>query len=111
MVGGGPARCAAYVSAARTGGFVLWIDRMTDWEGRQIIAGFASDLMERIPNDDILGSLPELWGSRDEDLVAYWKNRNNAFQRTVTWLPTLDPEMLKTAYLDIVLERTATSRG
>jgi len=122
VVGGGPAGCAAAVSAARTGadvvlveryghlggmstgGFVLWIDRMTDWEGRQVITGIANDILERIPDDDVLGPPPELWGSRDEDMVAYWRDRTNAFQGTVTWSPTVDPEMLKLAYLDMVLE-------
>jgi NADPH-dependent 2,4-dienoyl-CoA reductase/sulfur reductase-like enzyme len=60
VVGGGPAGCAAATAAARlgadvtlveryghlgglaTGGLVFWIDRMTDWEGRQVIAGYAS---------------------------------------------------------------------
>ena len=73
LVGGGPAGCAAAVSAVHmgadvvlveryghlggmsTGGFVLWIDRMTDWEGRQAITGIANDILERIPDDDVLG--------------------------------------------------------
>jgi drug/metabolite transporter (DMT)-like permease len=59
VVGGGPSGTAAAVAAARagadvvllerynhlgglsTGGLVIWIDRMTDWRGRQVIAGFA----------------------------------------------------------------------
>ncbi len=78
LVGGGPAGCAAAVSAARmgsdvvlveryghlggmsTGGFVLWIDRMTDWEGRQIVTGIANDILERTADDDVLGPPPEL---------------------------------------------------
>ena len=77
VVGDGPAGCAAAVSAARmgaavvlveryghlggmsTGGFVLWIDRMTDWEGRQVVPGIAHDILERIPDDDVLGAPPE----------------------------------------------------
>ena len=65
VVGGGPVGCAA-VSAARmgadvvlveryghlggmsTGGFVLWIDRMTDWEGRQVITGIARSEERRV---------------------------------------------------------------
>lgn len=122
VVGGGPAGCAAAVSAARmgaavvlveryghlggmsTGGFVLWIDRMTDWEGRQVVPGIANDILERIPDDDVLRPPPELWGSRDEDQVAYWQDRTNAFQGTATWSPTVDPEMLKLAYMDLTLE-------
>ena len=64
IVGGGPAGCAAAASAAAvgagtvlveryghlggmsTGGLVIWIDRMTDWDGRQLITGFATDLLD-----------------------------------------------------------------
>jgi len=123
VVGGGPAGTAAAASAARfgadtmlveryghlggmsTGGFVLWIDRMTDWQGRQVITGFANDLLDRLPRDAMLGPPPDLWGSKDAAAVAYWKARANAFQGTITWSPTVDPEMLKMASLDLVLER------
>ena len=37
--------------------------------------------------------------------MAYWRDRYNAFQGMVTWSPTVDPEMLKMASLDLVLER------
>ncbi len=123
VVGGGPAGCAAAASAAAlgadtmlveryghlggmsTGGFVLWIDRMTDWHGRQVIAGFANDLLDRLPKDAVLGPPPELWGSKEAPAVAYWRDRHSAFQGTVTWAPTVDPEMLKMASLDLVLAR------
>ena len=57
VVGGGPAGCAAALAARRlgaevllverynhlgglsTGGLVVWIDRMSDWTGRQVITG------------------------------------------------------------------------
>ena len=57
VVGGGPAGTAAAIAAGRlgaevllverynhlgglsTGGLVIWIDRMTDWSGQQIIRG------------------------------------------------------------------------
>src|ERR687885_3070717 len=76
VVGGGPAGCAAAVAAARagaevllleryghlgglsTGGLVIWIDRMTDWEGRQVITGFARDILERLPRDGVTGAPP-----------------------------------------------------
>ncbi len=126
VVGGGPAGSAAAASAARmgadtilveryghlggmsTGGFVVWIDRMTDWEGRQVITGFANDLLDRLPGEAVLGPPHKLWGTRDKDLVAYWQDRHCAFQGTVTWSPTVDPEMLKIASLDLVLERGVT---
>ncbi len=90
VIGGGPAGTAAAASAGRlgadvilmeryghlggmsTGGFVVWIDRMTDWEGRQVITGFANELLDRLPNDALLGPDDELWGSKDPRLVEYW---------------------------------------
>jgi NADPH-dependent 2,4-dienoyl-CoA reductase/sulfur reductase-like enzyme len=66
VVGGGPAGTAAAIAAGRlganvllverynhlgglsTGGLVIWIDRMTDWSGRQVIRGLADELMERL---------------------------------------------------------------
>src|SRR5262245_33739389 len=123
VVGGGPAGTAAAASAAQlgadavlveryghlggmsTGGFVLWIDRMTDWAGRQVIAGFANDLLDRLPRDAVLGPPVDLWGSTDSAAVAYWKDRHSAFQGMVTWAPTVDPEQLKLASLDLVLAR------
>ena len=83
VVGGGPAGCAAAVAARRlgakvtlverynhlgglsTGGLVIWIDRMSDWEGRQIITGFASEILERLPADAIAGAPQEQWGSQE----------------------------------------------
>src|SRR5919197_2724758 len=74
VVGGGPAGCAAAIAAARagaevllleryghlgglsTGGLVIWIDRMTDWGGRQVIAGFAHDILDRLPKGTVSGA-------------------------------------------------------
>jgi len=113
VVGGGPAGCAAAVAARRlgakvtlverynhlgglsTGGLVIWIDRMTDWEGRQVIAGFASEILDRLPADAIAGAPRELWGSTDAEAVAHWRERLSAFRDTVTWSPMIDPEWLK----------------
>src|SRR5262245_14249729 len=123
VVGGGPAGTAAAASAAQlgadtmlveryghlggmsTGGFVVWIDRMSDWQGRQVITGFANDVLDRLPRDAVLGPPPDLWGSKDAAAVAYWRDRYNAFQGMVTWSPTVDPEQLKMASLDLMLER------
>ncbi|MCI0869688.1 MAG: FAD-dependent oxidoreductase [Chloroflexi bacterium] len=123
VVGGGPAGCAAASSSAAvgadtvlveryghlggmsTGGFVIWIDRMTDWDGNQVISGYARDLIDLVPKDAILGPPDDLWGSRDSRVVDYWQERHNAYQGTVTWSPTIDPEMLKIAYMELALER------
>src|SRR5947207_13246650 len=113
IVGGGPAGCAAAVAAARTGaevllveryghlgglstgGLVIWIDRMTDWEGRQVIEGFAVDILERLPKGGVTGAPPELWGSKDSNANAYWGQRLGSFRNIVTWSPLIDPEWLK----------------
>jgi hypothetical protein len=122
VVGGGPAGTAAAVSAAKmgadtilveryghlggmsTGGFVTYIERMTDWSGRQIIAGFANDILDRMPKETVLGPPDEHWGSKDPHLVEYWADRHNAHHGMVTWSPTVDPEMLKMVSNDLVVE-------
>ena len=123
VVGGGPAGCAAAASAAKsgadtilmerygylggmsTGGLVIWIDRMSDWSGRQVISGFADDLIDRIPKEGLLGPSKEQWGSQDPELVKYWRSRASSFNGQVTWSPTIDPEMLKNALFDTVIEK------
>jgi hypothetical protein len=125
VVGGGPAGCAAATAAARlgadvtlveryghlgglaTGGLVFWIDRMTDWEGVQVIAGYGGEVIERLPEEAVLGPPRDIWGSTDPVDVAYWKPRLKAFRETVTWSPTVDPEWLKVASLDLLEEAGA----
>ncbi len=125
VVGGGPAGSSAAASAARmgadtvlleryghlggmsTGGFCLWIDRMTDFSGQQVISGFASDVLDRMPKEALLGPSSELWGSEDPELIDYWRQRAAAFHGVVTWSPTIDSEMLKIAHQDEVLNRGA----
>ena len=122
VVGGGPAGCAAAVAAARlgadvllleryghlgglsTGGLVIWIDRMTDWDGRQVITGFANDILDRLPQDAVAGADPSAWGSKDPALNAYWAQRLGSFRNTVTWSPVIDPEWLKLESLRIALD-------
>lgn len=122
VVGGGPAGTAAAVAAARqgaavtllerynhlgglsTGGLVIWIDRMSDWEGKPTIRGFAEDLFHRLPKDAVAGPAPEEWGSQDPTRAAYWAQRTAAYHGVVTWSPTIDPERLKLLSQEIVLE-------
>src|SRR5580704_14796736 len=122
VVGGGPSGTAAAVAAARTGadvvllertnhlgglstgGLVIWIDRMTDWTGQQVIRGIANDLLDRLPKDAIAGPPRGLWGSADEATAAYWKERTAAYHGIVTWSPTIDPEHLKLASQELLLE-------
>ena len=123
VVGGGPAGTAAAISAGRvgadvmlverynhlgglsTGGLVIWIDRMTDWNGTQVIAGLAHEFMDRLPEDALLGPIPSDWGSRDTATAEYWAQRSAAYHGIVTWSPTVDPEGLKTLSLRMVRDQ------
>ena len=123
VVGGGPAGSAAAITAAKTGadvilveryghlggmstgGFVVYIERMTDWEGQKVIGGFADDILDRLPKEGVLGPPDELWGSKDPQLVEYWGDRSNAHHGMVTWSPTIDPEMLKIVSNEMMLEQ------
>jgi 2-polyprenyl-6-methoxyphenol hydroxylase-like FAD-dependent oxidoreductase len=123
VVGGGPAGTAAAAAAARagadvtllerynhlgglsTGGLVIWIDRMTDWEGHLTIRGFAQELVDRLPPDAIAGPASADWGSRDPTRAEYWGPRTAAFHGIVTWSPTIDPERLKLISQEMLLER------
>src|ERR1700733_4176743 len=119
---GSPYRTAAAVEAARTGadvvllerynhlgglsigGLVIWIDRMTDWSGAQAIRGIANDLLDRLPKDAVAGPPRGLWGSADAATAAYWRERTAPSHGIVTWSPTIDPERLKLASQELVLE-------
>jgi hypothetical protein len=123
VVGGGPAGFAAALAARRagapevllverynhlgglsTGGLVIWIDRMTDWSGRLVIAGIGDELLQRLPEDAVAGAPPELWGSTDPEPVAYWRERQGAFRDTVTRSPMIDPERLKYLSQEMLIE-------
>ncbi len=122
VVGGGPSGTAAAVAAARagadvvllerynhlgglsTGGLVIWIDRMTDWNGRLAIRGFAEEILDRLPIGAIAGPPNDKWGSRDPAEAAHWAQRTAAYHGIVTWSPTIDPERLKLASQEMVLE-------
>jgi 2-polyprenyl-6-methoxyphenol hydroxylase-like FAD-dependent oxidoreductase len=123
VVGGGPTGTAAAAAAARegasvallerynhlgglsTGGLVIWIDRMTDWQGDLVIRGFAEELFDRLPPDAVAGPAQPDWGSRDAEKAAHWAQRTAAYHGVVTWSPTIDPERLKLLSQQIVLER------
>lgn len=121
VVGGGPAGTAAAVAARRlgqrvtlverygdlgglsAGGLVIWIDRMTDWEGTPVIAGVGAELLDRLPEGALAGPGPDLWGSTDPEQVAYWRERLSAFRETVCRSPMIDPEWLKIASHELLI--------
>ena len=96
-----------HLGGLSTGGLVIWIDRMTDWEGRLVIRGVAEELMDRLPPDAIAGPGREEWGSREAARTAHWSQRTAAYHGIVTWSPTIDPERLKLLSQDMVLEAKA----
>jgi NADPH-dependent 2,4-dienoyl-CoA reductase/sulfur reductase-like enzyme len=87
VVGGGPAGTAAALAARRagadvllveranhlgglsTGGLVIWIDRMTDWHGRLVIAGIGSELLQRLPEGAVAGP-PDRSGARPRPITS-----------------------------------------
>ena len=123
VVGGGPAGTAAALAARRygadvmlverynhlgglsTGGLVIWIDRMSDWNGTRVIAGIAEDIFDRLPKEAVQGPPRADWGAKDTETAAYWGQRTAAYHGIVTWSPTLDPEALKTLSMRMVVER------
>ncbi len=123
VVGGGPSGTAAAAAAARagadvtllerynhlgglsTGGLVIWIDRMSDWQGQLVIRGFADEIFQRLPADAVAGPDRDDWGSTDPAKAAHWAQRTAAYHGVVTWSPTIDPERLKLLSQEIVLER------
>src|SRR4029077_1383180 len=92
-----------HLGGLSTGGLVIWIDRMTDWTGAQVIQGIANDLLDRLPKDAIAGPPRDLWGSADAATAAYWRERTAAYHGIVTWSPTVDPENLKLLSQEMVL--------
>jgi len=121
VVGGGPAGFAAAVAAARagakvtlverygclgglsTGGLVIWIDRMTDWQGNLVVGGIGKELMDRCDAEGaLIGPPPEQWGSRDSKLAGYWGVRTAGQSGVVNFSPTIDPEILKIISNDMV---------
>ena len=122
VAGGGPAGTAAAVAAARagaqtmllerynhlgglsTGGLVIWIDRMTDWQGTPVIRGIGEELLARLPREEVAGPPPSAWGSRDAASAGWWALRTAAFHGVVTRSPTVSPESLKTESQRLALE-------
>ncbi|MFS2053853.1 FAD-dependent oxidoreductase [Variovorax sp. CT11-76] len=93
-----------HLGGLSTGGLVIWIDRMTDWSGRHVIQGLAAEFMDRLGREAVAGPPREDWGSRDAAKAEHWSLRTAAFHGVVTHSPTIDPEMLKGVYHQMVRE-------
>lgn len=125
VVGGGPAGTAAAIAASRcgadtvllerynhlgglsTGGLVIWIDRMTDWDGKLVIRGIGEELLTRMPAEAIKGPPSDDFGSVDASRVEHWRRRSSAHHGVVTWAPTIHPEYLKSVSQELVAESGA----
>jgi hypothetical protein len=73
-----------HLGGLSTGGLVIWIDRMTDWSGQQVIRGFAEEIMDRLPADAVAGPARAEWGSKDPARAAHWSQRTAAYHGIVT---------------------------
>ena len=58
----------------------------------------------RLPADAVAGPARAEWGSKDPARAAHWSQRTAAYHGIVTWSPTVDPERLKLASQEMVLE-------
>ena len=92
VVGGGPAGTTAAIAAARlgadvilaerynhlgglaTGGLVIWIDRMTDWQGDLLIRGLGEELLDRLPRTRF-SARP---GSNGDRATSSWRTNGRA---------------------------------
>ena len=125
VVGGGPSGIGAAVAAARsgadtvlieryehlggmgTGGLVTIIPNLSDFSGKQQIAGITQEWIDRL-NLREAADYPkkEHWGSDDKKLVAYYQNRSffNIREQRVLYSVHIDAEISKCILNDMVEE-------
>jgi hypothetical protein len=125
VVGGGPGGIGAAVAAARsgadtvlieryehlggmgTGGLVTIIPNLSDFSGKQQIAGITQEWIDRL-NLREAADYPkkEHWGSEDKKLVAYYQNRSffNIREQRVIYSVHIDAEISKCILNDMVEE-------
>lgn len=125
VVGGGPGGIGAAVAAARsgadtvlieryehlggmgTGGLVTIIPNMSDFSGKQQIAGICQEWIDRLePREAVDYPKKEHWGSDDKKLVDYYENRSffNVKERRVLYSVHIDAEISKCILQDMVEE-------
>ncbi len=125
VVGGGPGGIGAAVAAARcgadtvlieryehlggmgTGGLVTIIPNLSDFSGKQQIAGITQEWIDRL-NVREAADYPkkEHWGSDDKELVSYYENRSffNIREKRVLYSVHIDAEISKCILQDMVEE-------
>jgi hypothetical protein len=125
VVGGGPGGIGAAVSAARngadtvlierygylggmgTGGLVTFIPQLTDYTGKQQIAGITQEWIDRlIARNAVDMPKKEHWGSLDKELVRYYFQRSFFMTRLdrVVYAAVIDAEVSKFILNEMVEE-------
>jgi hypothetical protein len=123
VVGGGPGGIGAALTAARsgantvlieryghlggmgTGGLVTIIPNLSDFSGKQQIAGISQEWVDRLERRNACDyPKKEHWGSKDKKLVAYYENRSffNVHEKTVLYSVHIDAEISKCILNDMV---------
>jgi hypothetical protein len=125
VVGGGPGGIGAAVTAARsgadtvlieryehlggmgTGGLVTIIPNLSDFNGKQQIAGISQEWVERLERREACDyPKKEHWGTDDKKLVGYYQNRSffNVREKRVLYSVHIDAEISKCILQDMVEE-------
>jgi hypothetical protein len=125
VVGGGPGGIGAAVSAARsgadtvlieryehlggmgTGGLVTIIPNLSDFSGKQQIAGISQEWIERLEKREATDyPKKEDWGSDDPKVVQYYQKRSffNVREKRVLYSAHIDAEISKCILQDMVEE-------
>ncbi len=133
VVGGGPGGVASAITAARngaktvlveryghlggmaTGGLVNIFPNLSDISGKQHIAGFCQEVIDRLEvRDGASYPREEDWGTSDKKVVDYYRNAGlgwfyirqdlNTGKERVLYSALVDPEILKDELNDMVTE-------
>jgi hypothetical protein len=125
VVGGGPGGIGAAMTAARsgantvlieryghlggmgTGGLVTIIPNLSDFSGKQQIAGISQEWIDRLKRRDAVDHpKKEHWGTKDSKLVAYYEDRSffNVREKTVLYSVHIDAELSKCILNDMMKE-------
>ncbi len=125
VVGGGPGGIGAALTAARsgadtvlieryehlggmaTGGLVTIIPNLSDFSGKQQIAGINQEWIDRLKRRDGADyPKKEHWGSKDSKLVAYYESRSffNVREKTVIYSVHIDAEISKCILQEMMKE-------